>query len=74
MAVIARYRVAGKVKARYVAKSALGNCYRWCEQSAENPRYDIAQGTCDAEDLPDDVKIKCDTYDGSHYACEWPLI
>ncbi len=32
-----------------------------------------AQGTCEAEDLPADIRQKCDEYNGAFYACEWPL-
>lgn len=73
MAIIERYRVQGKAIARYVAKSRVGDFYRWCEQSSDDPRYDVAQGTCTAEDLPDHVREKCDKYEGVHYACEWPF-
>jgi hypothetical protein len=66
-----KFRVAGPVRKRYVRKS--GDAYRWCEQSAVNPAYDVAQGTCDAEDLPDAVRAACDAYTGVFYACEWPL-
>lgn len=67
------YRSPGSVKARYVKKHPGNDYYKWCEQSAVDARYDVAQGTCEAEDLPDDIRAKCDAYDGAHYACEWPL-
>lgn len=68
-----KYRVEGVVKARYVKRHPGNDYYVWCEQSADDPRYDIAQGTCEAEDLPDDIRKKCDEYDGYFYACEWPM-
>jgi hypothetical protein len=71
--IITKYGIPGAAKARYVRKATSQNFYEWCEQSAEKPRYDIAQGTCEAEDLPEDVRKKCDEYNGSFYACEWPL-
>lgn len=71
MTVFTKFRVAGPVSKRYVRKS--GDVYRWCEQSVTNPAYDVAQGMCDSEDLPDDVRAACDAYTGSFYACEWPL-
>lgn len=68
------FRGKGEAKARYVRKAAgVDGVYQWCEQSADDPRYDVAQGTCDAEDLPDDIRDKCDRHTGmGTYACEWP--
>lgn len=68
-----KYRVEGKVSKRYVKRHPGNDYYVWCEQSADDPRYDIAQGACEPEDLPDDIRKKCDEYDGYAYACEWPL-
>ena len=68
-----QYRKPGTAKARYVRKAIGQDFYKWCEQSADDPRYDIAQGTCEAEDLPTDIRQKCDEYNGAFYACEWPL-
>ena len=65
------FRKPGAASARYVRKSI--GCFRWCEQSAIDPRYDIAQGTCDGSDLPEDIRERCDKYNGAFYACEWPL-
>jgi hypothetical protein len=65
-------RSPGKAIARFVRKSHVGPGYEWCEQSAADPRYDIATGTCDAEDLPDEVRAACDAYYGAFYACGWP--
>ena len=67
------FNFAGPRKGRFLRKSATGDHYEFCEQSAEKPHLDLAQGTCSAEDLPDDVRAKCDAYAGSFYACEWPL-
>jgi hypothetical protein len=44
--------------ARYVARNAVSG-YRWCEQCADTG-LDLAQGTCDADDLPDDIKQASD--------------
>ena len=68
-----KFRRPGRTLARFVRKSAYLGCYVWCEQSAANPGRDVAQGTCDAGDLPDDIREKCDAYYGAFYACEWPL-
>lgn len=61
----------GKEGKRYVGKAANGG-YRWCIQNVHKPQYDIAQGKCEAEDLPEEIRQKCDEYDGGFYACEWP--
>jgi hypothetical protein len=71
MTIFTKFRVPGPVGKRYVRKS--GDVYRWCEQSAGNLAHDVAQGMCDSEDLPDDVRARCDAYIGAGYACEWPL-
>ena len=71
MTIRTNYRVTGPVSKRYVRKSNDG--YRWCEQSAVKPECDVAQGTCDAKDLPADVRAACDAHTGAFYACEWPL-
>jgi hypothetical protein len=68
-----QYKVSGTAKARYVRKVAGRNLYKWCVQSAEDLRFDIAQGTCEAEDLPPEIRQKCNDYRGRFYACEWPL-
>lgn len=68
-----QYRIPGTAKARYVRKAIGQDFYEWCEQSAEDLRFDIAQGTCEAEDLPPDIRQKCDEHNGAFYACEWPL-
>lgn len=71
--IITKYRSSGKPLCRFVRKAKSQKYYEWCEQSIDNPRFDVAQGTCDAEDLPDDIRIKCDNHNGSFYACEWKL-
>ena len=71
--IITKYRVAGNIKSRYVRKNHSTGIYEWCEQSADNLRYDIAQGTCEAEDLPEDVKKNCDEYRGAFYPVEWKV-
>lgn len=66
------WRVDGVFDKRFVRADSLTGRYFWCERDALNPQFDIAQGTCDAHDLPDDVRIRCDSYQGAFYACEWP--
>lgn len=70
------YRRPGKAVTRYVRKAIGGSHYQWAEQSPVDPRFDIAQGVCDAEDLPDDIRSKCDELEGQNaglYACWWPF-
>jgi hypothetical protein len=69
-----KYRVDGKARARYVRRAAGKDFYEWCEQSAADPRYDVAQGTCEAQDLPDEIRAACDANKGMFYACEWPMV
>ena len=71
--ILTQYRKDGPAKARFVRKAVGQDFYKWCEQSEDDPRFDVAQGTCSAEDLPDDVRKKCDAYDGAFYACEWSI-
>lgn len=66
-------RSPGNASARYVRKAINGDGYEWCEKSAADSRYNTATGTCDAADLPDDVRAVCDAYYGAFYACEWPF-
>lgn len=70
--IITNYERYGPKGNRYVGRSALGG-YRWCIQHATKKHFDVAQGTCDGEDLPKDIREKCDAYDGVHYACQWPI-
>lgn len=60
---------------RYVRKDSLGGGYFWCETGSRGGwRYDVAQGTCDAEDLPLEVKEKADALRGYQPGyVEWPL-
>lgn len=67
------YRKEGTTSARYVKKAVGQDFYKWCEQDANDPRYDVAQGTCEAEDLPEHIRKECDSYVGAFYPCEWPL-
>jgi len=72
--IVDTYRKEGRVYKRFVRRALLCNdLYQWCEQSEDNTAFDIAQGTCRGEDLPEDIKKTCDEYEGAFYACEWPL-
>jgi hypothetical protein len=68
-----KIRKPGRTLARLVRKAIGAEHYEWCEQNADDPRYDLAQGICDADDLPANVRLQCDAYNGPFYACEWPL-
>lgn len=69
-----RYRVEGSVYKRWVRKAIGQEWYEWCEQSADDLVYDIAQGTCNAEDLPIAIRKKCDeAKPNGFYVCEWPV-
>ncbi len=72
------YGTINKKGNRYVRKSVGEDqhgrqCYKWCIQNPDKPRYDVAQGTCDADDLPDHIRKQCDTHTGMFYACLWPF-
>lgn len=71
--IVDKYRCVGEVQARYVRKCHASGLFYWCEQSLNNPSRDIAQGTCEASDLPPAIVEKCESYRGSFYACEWPM-
>jgi hypothetical protein len=72
--IITHYHIEYKYGKRFVRKSLVHkDKYAWCIQRADLPAYDCARGICDAEDLPDDIRAKCDAYKGSFYACEWPV-
>lgn len=69
-----KFNKPGPRKGRYVRKAIFGEHYEFCEQNAEKPQFDLAQGTCDAEDLPEHIRAKCAEHGGNaFYACEWPL-
>jgi hypothetical protein len=48
-------------------------CYAWCIRSNSNKRHDLQQGTCDAHDLPDDIRAAADRLSGHAFGyVEWP--
>jgi len=69
--IITTFGIDGRAGKRYVRRTRSG-AYVWCIQNADCPRYDLAQGYADAEDLPMHIKDACDSYQGAFYACEWP--
>lgn len=68
-----QYQTEGKPGKRFVKKARGQGFYKWCVTNADDPRYDIAQGTCEPEDLPEHIREVCDVYNGCHYAIEWPF-
>lgn len=46
--------------------------YVWCERDRES-MLDVRQGTCDAEDLPEDVRSDADAHRGKAFSyVPWP--
>jgi hypothetical protein len=45
---------------RFVRTVRLGEHYAWCIRDSKDHRYDVQQGFCDREDLPDDVRRAAD--------------
>ncbi len=72
MTIKVTYKSKGEPGRRYVKKCIYGT-YRYCIQSAKDKRFDVEQGTCDAEDLPPEILVECENHKGAFYACEWPL-
>lgn len=58
---------------RFVRTVRLGAQYAWCIRDAIDHRYDVQQGFCDREDLPDNVRKAADARHGfiPSYV-EWP--
>lgn len=61
------------VRARYVRRNALGDDeYSWCEVG-DDRRYDLRQGGCHADDLPDDIRAAADMLRGHAFGfVPWP--
>ena len=65
------HRRDGELK-RYVRRDAIGDGYSWCEKQTKS-RYDRAQGTCAADDLPEAVRIAADAQRGQAFGyVDWP--
>ena len=69
------YETDAKRGKRYVRASvAMDGMYNWCIQSADKPQHDVAQGICDAEELPPEVKAAADAMRGRAFNyVEWPI-
>ena len=58
---------------RYVRKDAMGDGYSWCITSWRN-KYDVAQGRCEAGDIPADVRALADARRGLAFSyVDWPM-
>lgn len=56
---------------RFVRRDAAGPGYSWCVRD-NRTGYDIRQGTCDADDLPPNVRVAADAWAGFVYGfIEW---
>jgi len=62
-----------QVRARYVGKWTVDGPFRFCEVG-DDRRYDIRQGTVDADDLPESVRLAAEARAG-YIPCyvDWPL-
>lgn len=48
--------------------------YAWCERDISNKRYDLRQGTCDASDLPAEIREAADRRLGHAFSyVPWPF-
>lgn len=62
-----------KAVERFV-RAQYGGGYFWCERGTLEKRYDVRQGTCDAEDLNPEIREAADRKLGHAFAyVEWPL-
>jgi hypothetical protein len=54
-------------------REATSNDYAWCIRSNRNKMYDLQQGTCNASDLPVDIRKAADRKLGHAISyVEWP--
>jgi hypothetical protein len=58
---------------RYVRTLRPNAEYVWCVRDALDPRYDVQQGTCNAEDVPKHIRALADLQQGRAFSyVEWP--
>ena len=58
---------------RYVRKDATGDGYSWCLTSPRT-KFDVAQGRCDADDIPANVRALADARRGLAFSyVDWPM-
>jgi hypothetical protein len=57
---------------RYVRKAFKADGYEWCEKQ-QHSWTDLAQGTCDADDVPASIRAQADPLSGYAFAyVDWP--
>lgn len=58
---------------RYVRAALAGVEYIWCVVGVDDPRFDIQQGTCDPEDVQQEVREAADAVAGRAFSyVKWP--
>lgn len=63
-----------QVVKRYVRKASGADNYNWCEVGKDR-RYDLRQGTVEADELTDDIRALADEqYKTSCHYINWPLL
>lgn len=68
-----RFRNENLAWRRYVRKDATGEGYSWCLTSPWT-RFDVAQGTCSADDIDADVRALADARRGLAFSyVDWPM-
>jgi hypothetical protein len=77
MTIRTKYRAEAPADGNRYVRYAGAGAYAWCETSVidrKGWRYDIAQGECDAEDLPVDVRAAALEQKGTFPGyVSWPL-
>ncbi len=62
----------GRIYKRYVRAAIGSDRYEWCMTNSTG-RWDVAQGICDADDIPADVKRLADARRGQAFSYViWP--
>lgn len=60
-----------KILRRYVRRSSDG--YQFCEVGQDR-RYDLRQGTVEADEIPEAIRIKADALKGQYFGyVDWPI-
>lgn len=74
MAIKIKYTARGdKIEGTRFVRACYPSGYAWIIRSIADKRYDLQQGTCDAEDLPVIIKESADRLLGYAFGyVEWP--
>lgn len=68
-----RFRTENLAWRRYVRKDATGEGYSWCLTSPRTS-FDVAQGRCDADDIPAEIRALADARRGLAFSyVDWPM-